>query len=202
MDAPSRKSPRTVFRRGVVCDGQMCRAGRATRHSTSCVPTTSGCGTPQPDTKASGVQLACGCSLRDPRDRRRVDVMQLPLDIPHRQQTSAGGEHVEIRVCYADGCPLRDMYGERPVGEFAEDVLKLVCVPHRKASLACAFRQMCVAGRLTSARRVARRIPSRIPRRFGRDGWRRFHPRQGGWRCVSAGATCAAGTGRRARRAG
>src|SRR2546421_10622472 len=33
MGAPSRKSPRTVFPGGVVCDARRCHAGRATRQA-------------------------------------------------------------------------------------------------------------------------------------------------------------------------
>ena len=76
----------------------------------------------------SGVQLFCGCSVRDSRDCRRINVMQVPIGIPHRQQTAAGGEHGKIGMCYGDRCALDDMYGERPARQLTENFLEFVCV--------------------------------------------------------------------------
>ena len=76
----------------------------------------------------SGVQLFCGCSVRDSRDCRRINVMQVPIGIPHRQQTAAGGEHGKIGMCYGDRCALDDMHGERPARQLTENFLEFVCV--------------------------------------------------------------------------
>lgn len=91
--------------------------------------------------KASGVRLACGCPLRYSRNRRRVDVVQASIGIPHCQQTSAWGEHGKIRMRNADGRAFRDMHVKRPGGKFAEDIAKLDCVHRRKTRPGGAFPQ-------------------------------------------------------------